>query len=113
MEKSERPWGTYEVIDEGIGYKVKIIKVNPGQKLSYQFHNFREEKWTCISGSGTIVLNDSFIPFNKGDMITIPQGSKHRVMSKEIGLIFIEIQLGTYLGEDDITRIEDIYGRVN
>jgi len=91
---------------------VKQITVNPNQKLSYQYHEKRKEYWTIVKGSATIILDDEKVFRNQGESIHIPLGSKHRIINEtdEI-LVFIEVQTGTYFGEDDITRIEDEYGR--
>ena len=110
MEK--RPWGFYEILLDTDYTKVKQITVNSNQKLSYQYHEKRKEYWTIVKGSSTIILDDEKVFRNQGESIHIPLGSKHRIMNEtdEI-LIFIEVQTGTYFGEDDITRIEDEYGR--
>ena len=110
MEK--RPWGSFFVIQESSSYKIKRIEVNPGQRLSYQYHNKRSEVWVIIQGTGNVTLNDIERKYSKGDTILIPQGMKHRI--KNTGTedtIFIEVQTGSYFGEDDIVRIEDDYNR--
>lgn len=107
-----RPWGRYDVIDEAPGFKVKRITVDPGHRLSYQRHAHRNEHWTIIAGRALLTLNDAPSEKGRGDTVFIPSGTKHRI--KNVGkepLIFIEIQLGGYLGEDDIERFEDDYGR--
>jgi mannose-6-phosphate isomerase len=91
---------------------VKQKTENPNQKLSYQYHEKRKEYWTIVKGSATIILDDEKVFRNQGESIHIPLGSKHRIMNEtDEDLIFIEVQTGTYFGEDDITRIEDEYGR--
>ncbi|ARF11060.1 mannose-1-phosphate guanylyltransferase/mannose-6-phosphate isomerase [Hokovirus HKV1] len=107
-----RPWGYYNILHESDDCKVKKIFVYPNKRLSYQYHKYRSEKWTIISGSGIITLDDNKINVNAGDMISIEKLQKHRI--ENIGndvLIFIETQLGTYFGEDDIIRLDDDYGR--
>tara|TARA_A100001011_G_scaffold399513_1_gene508523 strand:+ start:6795 stop:7145 length:351 start_codon:yes stop_codon:yes gene_type:complete len=112
LEKSERPWGMYYVIHNELNYKLKRIEVNPGHRLSYQFHENRSESWTVIEGSGTLTLEGKNIDLNQGDSITIPIKAKHRMTNKGIQkLVFIEVQTGSYFGEDDIIRIEDDYNR--
>ncbi|MDA0754326.1 MAG: phosphomannose isomerase type II C-terminal cupin domain [Candidatus Marinimicrobia bacterium] len=112
MEKDTRPWGNYYVISHEKNYKLKKIEVNPGQKLSYQYHNKRSETWVIISGTATVTINGKVKDYREGETVIIPLKSKHRVENKESRkLVFIEIQTGTYFGEDDIIRIEDKYGR--
>ena len=114
MKTEHRPWGTYEVLHAGEGYKVKKIVVNPGQRLSYQYHHKRNEYWTVISGNGEVRLNDDFIDVSKDSYIFIPAYSRHTISntSKIDPVVFIEIQTGNYFEEDDIVRLEDDYGRV-
>jgi mannose-6-phosphate isomerase len=108
----KRPWGEFFIIQETISYKIKRIEVNPGQRLSYQYHNKRSEVWIIIQGEGTVLLNDNKINYSKGDTIEIPQGVKHRIENNgSEKTIFIEVQTGTYFGEDDIVRLQDDYNR--
>ena len=110
--KEQRPWGFYEILLETEYTKVKQITVNPGQRLSYQYHSKRQEFWTIVNGSATIVLDDEKILVDQGESIYIPLGAKHRIMNETNELVvFIEVQTGTYFGEDDIIRIDDEYGR--
>lgn len=112
LEKGIRPWGTYEVLLEGDHCKVKQIVVHPSHRLSYQFHKFREEVWTIVSGLALVVLEDEEITLGPGEVIKIPLGSKHRIGNPGTSpLIFIEVQMGSYFGEDDIIRIQDDYQR--
>ena len=107
-----RPWGSFFVIAEESLYKIKRIEVNPGERLSYQYHNKRSEVWTIIEGNGVITLNDKPQNYSKGDTILIPQGIKHRIENKGTEkTVFIEVQTGSYFGEDDIVRLEDDYNR--
>lgn len=112
LEVGERPWGKYYVLADKPNYKLKRIQVNPGQKLSYQYHHKRQEQWTIIEGNATVVLDGEEISLAYGDSIHIPQGSKHRIMNLTQELVvFIEVQTGTYFGEDDIVRLDDEYNR--
>ena len=107
-----RPWGKFFVLEENELYKIKRIEVNPGHRLSYQYHNKRSEVWVIIQGEGKIVLDDNENKYSKGDSIIIPKGMKHRIENNGlVKTIFIEIQTGTYFGEDDIVRLEDDYNR--
>lgn len=110
--KEIRPWGFYEILLDTEYTKVKQITVNPGQRLSYQYHNQRKEHWTIVQGSATIILDDEKVFRYQGESIHIPLGAKHRIINEgESPLIFIEVQVGEYFGEDDIVRLEDDYGR--
>ena len=112
MEIGERPWGRYEVILEDSGYKVKRITVEPGGKLSLQSHEHRSEHWVVVSGIAKITINDTVQRLEAGKSAYIPLGSKHRLENEgKEPMALIEVQLGDYLGEDDIKRYEDIYGR--
>ncbi len=108
----ERPWGSFTVLDEGETYKVKRIEVRPGQRLSYQKHAQRAEHWMVVAGTAKVTLDGQQIILHRGETIDIPIGAAHRVENPETAkLIFIEIQTGNYLGEDDIVRLQDDYGR--
>jgi mannose-6-phosphate isomerase len=110
--REERPWGFYEILLDTDYTKVKQITVNPGQRLSYQYHNQRKEYWTIVQGYATIILDDNKVFRSQGESIHIPLGAKHRIMNEEESpLIFIEVQVGEYFGEDDIVRLDDDYGR--
>ncbi len=112
IEKEERPWGRFFVVHDESKYKLKRIEVDPGGRLSYQYHQNRSEVWTIIDGSGIVTLNDQIREYKQGETILIPQGVKHRVENKNLSkLILIEVQTGSYFGEDDIVRIEDDYNR--
>ncbi len=107
-----RPWGKYEILRDEEHFKSKLITVNPGQRLSYQSHQNREEHWVVVAGEGTVVLNDQNIFVEPGSYIKIPAKAKHRIANNGgKALQFIEVQLGTYFGEDDIKRYEDDYSR--
>lgn len=112
LEKSERPWGRYEVLQEGATYKVKSIHVNPGKRLSYQRHQKRSEHWYVTDGIGEVTLDGKVQVVSRGSIIEIPQGMLHRISNTENSeLILIEVQTGSYFGEDDIERVEDDFGR--
>jgi mannose-6-phosphate isomerase len=107
-----RPWGTFTVLDEAEGFKVKRIEVLPGKRLSYQKHFQRAEHWVVVQGTAKVTLDDREIIVEAGEAIDIAIGAAHRVEnpSKET-LVFIEVQRGGYLGEDDIVRLQDDFGR--
>jgi|TARA_R100000541_G_scaffold24484_1_gene34175 mannose-6-phosphate isomerase len=107
-----RPWGMYEVLLDSPECKVKRITVAPGQRLSYQYHHKRKETWTVVKGNLTIILDDEKLFRGPGQSIKIGLGDKHRAWNETNELVqFIEVQTGTYFGEDDIVRIEDDYKR--
>lgn len=109
----ERPWGRFDVLDEGDGWKVKRITVKPGARLSYQSHVHRKEHWMVVAGVAVVTLEGERIVLAPGEVVDIPVGAKHRVSNEGTEtLIFIEIQRGPYLGEDDIQRYQDDFGRV-
>ena len=110
--KEERPWGWFEILYEEENLKVKRILVKPQNRLSMQSHSSRSENWCVIAGSAFVQLDDQQVHLSTNQSIFIPALSKHRVENKEKeDLIFIEVQTGTYLGEDDIVRYEDDYDR--
>ena len=112
LEKSERPWGRYEVLQETATHKVKCIWVNPGKRLSYQRHKFRAEHWFIVAGTGEVTLDGEVKPFKPGDTIEFGIGVLHRLSNTGIDeVVFVEVQTGTYFGEDDIERVEDDFGR--
>ncbi len=107
-----RPWGRFEVLKDETYYKSKVIRVEPGQKISYQSHAKRAEHWVIVKGEALVILDDKEIIVKQGEHIYIPQNSKHRVMNRTSSVIeFIEVQVGSYFGEDDIKRFQDDYGR--
>lgn len=108
-----RPWGKYTTLAEGDGYKVKRIVINPGQSISLQIHYHRSEHWTVIRGTGKLTLDDKEVIFRENESAYIPIGAAHRLENPgKLPLSIIEVQNGKYLGEDDIVRLEDAYGRV-
>lgn len=113
MEHDIRPWGEYWVLEDAPTHKVKRIKVNPGGRLSLQYHFKRGEVWTIVSGIGTITIGEKIENYHAGQVAQIPQGTHHRIENKtDEPVFFIEVQYGTYFGEDDIVRIEDDYNRI-
>jgi len=114
MEKltEQRPWGFYETILENELCKVKKICISPGQAPSYQYHFNRDEVWVVVSGEGDLRLDDKVSKISKGSTIRVNRGQKHQVRNcGNSDLVFVEVQLGDYFGEDDIVRLEDDYGR--
>jgi mannose-6-phosphate isomerase len=113
MEYDERPWGNYQVLDEGPGFKVKRITVHPGKRLSLQRHARREEHWVIVAGTGLATRDDERVELRPRDTFDIPVGAAHRLENPGAEpLVMIEVQHGDYLGEDDIVRIEDDFGRI-
>jgi mannose-6-phosphate isomerase len=112
-EYSERPWGNYTVLsDDEPDHKVKRIVVHPGKRLSYQRHSQRAEHWFIVSGTATVTLDGTVTQVPAGEAIDIPLESAHRIANEgDTDVVFIEVQRGTYFGEDDIVRLEDDYGR--
>ena len=109
-----RPWGWYLVIDQGDLYKVKSIEVNPGEKLSLQKHFHRTEHWVVVEGTALVEVGGKKSIINENESTYIPLGTKHRLSNPgKIPLRIIEVQSGSYLGEDDIERYDDNYGRVD
>jgi mannose-1-phosphate guanylyltransferase / mannose-6-phosphate isomerase len=108
-----RPWGTYATLKEEEGYKVKRITVRPGQSLSLQYHHQRAEHWVVVRGRGIVQIGDVEYPTRPGEYRHIPLQEKHRLTNTgHDELVLIEVQCGDYLGEDDIVRLSDTYGRV-
>ena len=107
-----RPWGTYRIIEEAPNTKVKIITVEPHKRLSYQTHEKRSEYWVIVSGEGSVTLDGITSKAIAGDAFIIETGIPHRIHNTgDEPLVFVEVQLGVYFGEDDIVRLEDDFGR--
>lgn len=107
-----RPWGKFEVLRDENYFKSKIILVEAGQKISYQSHSKRSEHWIIVKGEAIVILDDKEHLVKQGEHIFIPKGSKHRIINRTNNPVeFIEVQVGTYFGEDDIVRYQDDYGR--
>ena len=113
LEAVEKPWGSYTNLMDEQYTKVKKILISPGQSPSYQYHFKRSELWIIVKGIAEVKIDDNVTSHIVGDVIKIPKEAKHQVTNiGETDIIFVEIQLGEYFGEDDIVRLEDKYGRV-
>ncbi len=111
-EHADRPWGSYVVLAEGEDFKVKTIEVRPSHRLSYQKHSRRAEHWFVVAGEGVVTIDGADAPVRRGDSLDLPVGAAHRMHNTgSVPLIFVEVQQGDYLGEDDIVRLDDDYGR--
>jgi mannose-1-phosphate guanylyltransferase/mannose-6-phosphate isomerase len=107
-----RPWGTYTVLEEGPGFKIKRIVVKPRASLSLQMHYHRSEHWVVVSGTAKVTNGEQELLVRTNESTFIPAGHRHRVENPgKVDLVMIEVQSGNYLGEDDIVRFEDRYGR--
>ena len=112
LDSEQRPWGSWHVIDVSDGYKIKRIHVNPGCRLSLQSHTQRSEHWVVIQGVATCEVDGSLRSVRQGESIDVPRGAHHRLGNDgDEELVIVEVQLGAYTGEDDISRYEDDYGR--
>ena len=112
IESEERPWGRFFVLHYEPTYKLKRIEVDPEVRLSYQYHHKRSEAWTIVAGIGSITLDGTVKEHKTGQTVLIHKGMKHQIENKgNKKVVFIEVQTGTYFGEDDIVRIEDDYNR--
>jgi mannose-1-phosphate guanylyltransferase/mannose-6-phosphate isomerase len=112
IERTERPWGWYETVSEAPGHKIKRIGVLPGQRISLQKHSQRSEHWVVVRGTARVTLGEQSFDLTVGQHCDIALGQVHRltnVTTKPVEII--EVQFGAYLGEDDITRLGDDYGR--
>ena len=108
-----RPWGRYDILGRGDGVQVKRIEVKPGLRFSLQRHRRRDEKWVIMSGKGVATVGRKRIAVKSGSVLEIPARRVHRMENTgPKPLVFIEVQFGDYLGEDDIERLEDDFGRV-
>ena len=111
-DETVRPWGHYEVLQESSAHKVKCIWVKPGSRLSYQKHQKRSEHWFIVSGIADVTLDGVEFKKQPGETVDVKVGQLHRIgNSGSDELVFIEIQTGTYFGEDDIERVSDDYSR--
>jgi mannose-6-phosphate isomerase-like protein (cupin superfamily) len=111
--RDERPWGSYTIIDAGEGFQVKRLEVRPGKRLSYQKHARRAEHWFVVRGVARVTLDGREFDLRPGEAVDIAIGAAHRVENPGMeDLVFIEVQQGDYLGEDDIVRLQDDYGRM-
>jgi mannose-1-phosphate guanylyltransferase/mannose-6-phosphate isomerase len=111
--RAERPWGFYESLIQGSRFQVKRIVVKPGHKLSLQQHYHRAEHWVVVEGVAQVTRDEDQLTVNENESVYLPLGCVHRVENPgRIPFVLIEVQSGSYLGEDDIVRLEDDYGRV-
>jgi len=112
IERGERPWGYYLVLHEEKGHKVKQFVVHPGKRLSLQRHRFRAEHWQVVRGEAAVTVGEETLRLSPGQHVDIPLGAMHRVgcVGTE-DLVVIEVQTGDYVGEDDIERFDDDFGR--
>lgn len=111
--KETRPWGEFENLLDTEYCKVKQIIIKPGQSPSYQYHFKRSEVWVIVQGKGELKINGKIKSVKKWDTIKVPVEAKHQIKNtSDEDLIFIEVQIGDYFGEDDIVRLEDNYGRI-
>ena len=110
----KRPWGSFTVLDDGKGFKVKRITVEAGEKLSLQYHKRRSEHWTVVYGKATITVGEEVRDLKVDESIYIPLGEKHCIANHTDDFIeIVEVQIGDYLFEDDIVRLDDCYGRTS
>lgn len=108
----KRPWGTYKTLELGDGFQVKTITVNPSGRLSLQKHQQRSEHWTVVQGQPTITVDKVAKTYKANDAVYIPIDTPHRMENlTDKPAAVIEVQIGSYLGEDDIVRLDDVYGR--
>ncbi len=112
VERTQRPWGWYETVSEAAGNKIKRIQVAPGQQLSLQKHHQRAEHWVVTRGTARVTLDDRVFDLVTGEHCDIAVGQVHRLANLTDGVVeIVEVQFGSYLGEDDIVRLQDDYGR--
>jgi mannose-6-phosphate isomerase-like protein (cupin superfamily) len=114
-EYDERPWGNYTVLDDDApDHKVKRLVVHPGKRLSYQRHAKRAEHWFVVAGKALVTLDGVDTELTAGQAIDVPRECAHRIANVgSTDLVFVEVQHGTYFGEDDIVRLEDDFGRLD
>lgn len=111
-QSQDRPWGSWHVLAEGVGYKVKRIELKPHHRLSYQTHAHRAEHWVIVTGKATCLIDGETVIAGPGDCVDVGIGSAHRISNEQDeDLVIIEVQRGDYTGEDDIVRLQDDYGR--
>lgn len=112
--QEERPWGRWKILDEGPGYKIKLIEVSPAHRLSLQYHHFRTEHWVVLSGRARIVIGDKYQDLELLQSVVIPEGVVHRIENPfSTPLQIVEVQRGERLLEEDIVRLDDDYDRVD
>ena len=111
-ESDTRPWGNWKVLAATESYTLKHIEVLPGERLSLQYHNYRSEHWVVVNGNGQATIGGDQISVERGSHIYVPRETKHRICNNGTEpLVFVELQFGSQLDEEDIVRIEDDYSR--
>ncbi len=114
MESEDRPWGSWTLLYEAEGIKVKLIEVNPGHRLSLQYHHYRSEHWTCIAGRASAQIGDAVVEMDLRSSVQIPLGVLHRLANHgNTPVAIVEVQRGRILREDDIVRVADDYHRIS
>lgn len=113
LHGEHRPWGYYQVLQDEPHFKLKVLGVNPGQRLSLQWHHHRQEHWLVVAGEGEVTVGDTVKPVAAGDYIFIPQKAQHRLANTHASLLLqlVEVQLGESFDESDIVRVQDDYCR--
>jgi mannose-6-phosphate isomerase-like protein (cupin superfamily) len=111
-QRVERPWGWFESLGSGAGYQVKRLLVRAGNRISLQRHHHRSEHWIVVAGEGSLECEGKAIPAQAGTSLAIPLGALHRASASGSDLLIVEVQRGDWLGEDDIERLSDDYGRL-
>lgn len=113
IERTHRPWGWFETVSQAAGHKVKRLGVLPGQQLSLQKHNQRREHWVVVQGTARVTLGERVFDLHQGEHCDIALGQVHRIANQTQDPVeIVEVQFGSYLGEDDIVRLQDDYGRL-
>ena len=113
LPREHRPCGWFESLTVGEGFQVKRILVKPGAALSLQSHNYRSEHWIVVEGAAKVTIDDTVQTVTEGQSVYVPLGSRHRLENPgKFPMVLIEVQIGNYLGEDDIVRYEDLYARL-
>lgn len=111
-DHEDRPWGSWRVVDAAVCFVTKRVEVKPGHRLSLQFHHHRSEHWVIVAGNGEATIGNDRIPVAPGDYVAIPCGARHRIHNTGgAPLVFVEVQHGEILDENDITRLDDDYSR--
>jgi mannose-1-phosphate guanylyltransferase/mannose-6-phosphate isomerase len=114
FRKEHKPWGWFEILSKGNFFQVKRIFIKPNNSISLQSHKYRSEHWVVVSGNAKVTINDKICNITKGESVFVPLGAIHRLENtKATPVTLIEVQTGTYLGEDDIVRYQDQYSRTN
>lgn len=113
IARTHRPWGWFETVSEVAGHKIKRLGVLPGQQLSLQKHHQRSEHWVVVQGTAHVTLGERVFDLHQGEHCDIAQGQVHRIANRTQDPVeIVEVQFGSYLGEDDIVRLQDDYGRL-